>query len=94
MLNTWWVWMAAALVLGSLEMLLPGYILLGFAIGAFVMSLGFLAGLFAKTGIAALFAIFAVLSLVAWLVLLRFFKRPGSEPKTFEHDINDTSRRD
>lgn len=93
MANTWWVWMAAALVLGSLEMLLPGYILLGFAVGAFVMSLGFLVGLFTETGLPALLGIFAVISLVAWIVLLKFFKRPGSDPKTFEHDINDTSRK-
>ena len=31
---TWWIWMAAALALGILEIVLPGFIFLGFAIGA------------------------------------------------------------
>jgi membrane protein implicated in regulation of membrane protease activity len=30
----WWVWMLAGAVLAILEVLLPGFILLGFAIGA------------------------------------------------------------
>ena len=33
----WWVWMAAALVLAIVEVLLPGFMLLGFAIGAAVV---------------------------------------------------------
>ncbi|WP_439118076.1 NfeD family protein, partial [Nereida ignava] len=32
--NTWWAWAAFALVLAILEVLAPGFVLLGFAIGA------------------------------------------------------------
>ena len=31
---TWWIWLAAALVLAILEVVLPGFIFLGFALGA------------------------------------------------------------
>ncbi len=35
--NEWWVWMVAALVLGILEVIIPGWIFFGFAVGAFFM---------------------------------------------------------
>lgn len=38
-LSIWWVWVAAGLVLAILETLLPGFILLGFAIGAVLTGL-------------------------------------------------------
>ena len=31
---TWWIWMIAGLSLAFLEVLVPGYIFLGFALGA------------------------------------------------------------
>ena len=37
-LGVWWVWMALALLLGLAEVLLPGFIFLGFAVGALVMT--------------------------------------------------------
>ena len=40
----WWVWMSGALILATLEVLIPGYIFLGFAIGAGVMGLLILVG--------------------------------------------------
>ena len=36
MWNVWWVWIVAGFSLGVLEILAPGYIFLGFAIGALV----------------------------------------------------------
>jgi len=83
----WWVWLAAALVLGILEVLAPGFIFLGFAIGAALVGLLLLSPL--TPGLAALLAIFAVLSLVAWLVLRRFFRAPGGDARMIETDIND-----
>jgi len=84
----WWVWMAAALVLAILEVLVPGFVFLGFAIGAFGVSLILLTtGL--SFGLPALLLIFAGLSLVAWLLMRRFFAMPKGQVKTFEGDIND-----
>ena len=84
----WWVWGAAALVLAILEVLVPGFVFLGFAAGALAVSL-----LLLNTGIAVglplLLLIFAALSLLAWLVMRRVFSGPGSRVRTFEDDIND-----
>ncbi|MBQ4823646.1 hypothetical protein J4729_03650 [Leisingera sp. HS039] len=83
----WWVWGAAALVLAILEVLVPGFVFLGFAIGAAAVSLLLLAG--AGLSLPPLLLIFAVLSLAAWLVMRRFFALPKGQVKTFNHDIND-----
>ncbi len=87
-LTLWWVWMAGALGLAILEVVLPGFIFLGFAIGAFGVSLILLTTIFSP-GLPLLGLIFAGLSLIAWLVLRRFFAMPKGQVKTFEGDIND-----
>ncbi|PCH65932.1 MAG: hypothetical protein COC12_13940 [Rhodobacteraceae bacterium] len=84
----WWVWMAAALALAIIEIILPGFIFLGFAIGAFAVSL-ILLNIGVTFGLPALLLIFAGLSLVAWLLMRRFFAMPKGQVKTFEGDIND-----
>ena len=84
----WWVWMAAALLLAIAEVILPGFIFLGFAIGAFAVSL-ILLNTGVTFGLPLLMLIFAGLSLVAWLALRRFFAMPKGQVKTFEGDIND-----
>ncbi len=85
---TWWIWLAGALALGILEVALPGFIFLGFAIGAAITGVVLLIpGL--TLSLPVLLLIFAVLSLVAWLVLRRMFALPHGQVKTFKHDIND-----
>ncbi len=88
LVSIWWVWLAAALILGILEMVLPGFIFLGFAIGAALVGLALL-GPLTLLSPAAIFLIFALLSLAAWLVLKKLFALPKGQVKTFEHDIND-----
>ena len=88
LVTIWWVWLAAALGLAVLEVLLPGFIFLGFAIGAVIM-----------TAIVALFptamsapvamAVFTGLSLVSWIVLRVAFRRQSSGARRVTHDIND-----
>ena len=92
--TAWWAWAAGAIALGILEILAPGYIFLGFAAGALVLAGLFgVGGPFAASMAASLpltLVIFAVLSLVAWLIMRRVFGlRSGSQVKTFDHDIND-----
>jgi membrane protein implicated in regulation of membrane protease activity len=86
--SIWWLWAAAALLLAIIEVLAPGFVFLGFAIGAAAVSLILL-----NTGLSIdlpiLLLIFAALSLVSWLVLRRIFARPQGQVKTFDHDIND-----
>lgn len=88
LLTTWWVWLASALVLAILEVLAPGFVFLGFAIGAALIGL-MLLGPAALFSVPMLLLIFAGLSLVSWLVLKRFFALPKGQVKTFNHDIND-----
>ena len=85
--SLWWVWLAAALVLAILEVLAPGFIFLGFAIGAAVVGLLLLTPF--STGLPVLLAIFAVLSLVAWILLRKIFRREGGIARRIHHDIND-----
>lgn len=86
--TTWWLWIAAALILGILEVLAPGYVFLGFALGALAVGLVLM-----NTGLGlslpVLLLIFAALSLIAWLGLRHFFALPKGQVKTFDTDIND-----
>lgn len=83
----WWFWMAGALALATLEVLVPGYIFLGFAVGAAMMGLLMLFGLTAS-GLALTLAIFAVMSLVSYLVMRKFFGLRKGQVKIWDTDIN------
>ncbi|WP_411892749.1 NfeD family protein [Yoonia sp. SDW83-1] len=84
----WWVWMSGALVLATLEVLIPGYIFLGFAIGAGVMGLLILLGISAS-GLALTLVIFAALSLAAYIVMRKVFGLEKGQVKIWDTDIND-----
>jgi membrane protein implicated in regulation of membrane protease activity len=84
--NMWWAWAAFALILAILEVLAPGFVLLGFAIGAALVS--FLVWLNLGLSLIWLSLAFAVASLVAWLVLRSFFQLKTSQVRTFDEDIN------
>ncbi|MBE1292638.1 MAG: hypothetical protein JJ868_05625 [Shimia sp.] len=88
LLTVWWVWLAAALVLAILEVLAPGFIFLGFAIGAALVGVALL-GPLQLLSVPMLLLVFAALSLIAWLVLRKVFALPKGQVKTFNHDIND-----
>lgn len=91
---TWWAWMAGALVLAILEVLAPTHILLGFAVGAFatggLLYIGGTAAFFAGS-LPLLLTFFAVVSLLAWVVMRRVFGLRMAAVKTWskEEDIND-----
>ncbi|WP_442954451.1 NfeD family protein [Pararhodobacter sp.] len=92
MLATWWVWVAAGLALAILEVVVPGYIFVGFALGAVLT--GVLIGLglpgsgwMLATPLNALL-VFALMSLACWLILRRVLGRRG-QSKRIHHDIND-----
>lgn len=91
--SPWWVWVVAGLGLAILEVLAPGWIFLGFAIGAGLTggllwlggpAFGGLEGSLPLTLLS-----FALLSLVAWLVLRKVFGLRTGSVKTYEDDIND-----
>lgn len=84
----WWVWVAFALILAILEVVMPGFVFLGFAIGAFLVGM-----LLLNTGLSLSFPVlllaFAALSLVAWLVLRRIFSLPKNQVRRIHDDVND-----
>lgn len=84
--SLWWVWLAAALALAILEVMVPGFIFLGFAVGAAITALVLL--LPVQLGLMALLAIFAGLSLIAWLILRRVFRTPDDQTRIIHEDIN------
>ncbi|MFN5995476.1 MAG: NfeD family protein [Paracoccaceae bacterium] len=87
LIGTWWAWVILGFALGVLEVLVPGFIFLGFAIGAVVT--GILVGFGVPAGLPALILIFAVVSVIAWLVLRRVVGVREGQVKVWDRDIND-----
>ena len=89
----WWVWGVAAIALAVGEVILPTFVLLGFAIGAAVVGLVLLVGgplaVWLAGSIPALLLVFAVISLISWLGLRQWLGVYRGQVKTFDHDIND-----
>ena len=88
-----WVWLVGALILAFLEVLVPAYVFLGFAIGAAATGLvlligGPLAG-WLGASLPAMVLFFAVLSLLSWLGLRRVLGVRKGQVKTFDRDINE-----
>lgn len=84
----WWVWVVAGVALAVLEIMVPGFVFLGFAVGAGLT--GALVGLgLAPANVAALALVFAVLSLVAWVILRRSVGVFKHQVKIWHKDIND-----
>lgn len=84
----WWVWMSAALLLATAEVIIPGWIFLGFAIGALAMGVLLLIGV-AGLSLSITLVIFAVLSLIAYIGLRWVFGLKTGQVRTFDGDIND-----
>jgi membrane protein implicated in regulation of membrane protease activity len=91
--NQYWVWFALALLLGVFEILMPGYILLGFALAAGAMGIVFAAGIW-PAGMMAdslpiTLSVYGVVSLVTWLGLRHYFGRRDGQVKVWDKDINE-----
>lgn len=86
--SEWWVWMSAALALATLEVIVPGWIFLGFAAGALVMGVLLLIGL---TGMSmpVTLVVFALLSLGAYLLMRKIFGLRTGQVKVWDRDINE-----
>ena len=82
----WWIWISAALLLGIIEVLVPGFIFLGIAVGAGIMAV--IVALPGELDLAPTAALFAVLSLASWAVLKRAFKPKDDQTRVIHDDIN------
>jgi len=83
----WWVWVVAAVALAVLEVLIPGFVFLGFAISAALV--GVLVGFgLLGSNVPLLALVFAVMALVAWLILRRVVGVTEGQVKVWDKDIN------
>lgn len=85
--HEWWVWAAGAIALIILETMIPGFVFLGFAIGAACVALLVLIG--PSIGLPALLVVFGAVSVVAWLIMRRAFGVREGQSKSFDKDINE-----
>lgn len=87
-MGAWWVWVLAGIAMAALEVVVPGYVFLGFAIGAVATGglvwLGVLGG---SLGFGL--AVFGGLSLLAWVGLRRALGARSTDVKIWERDINE-----
>lgn len=84
----WWIWMVAGAALAILEVAVSGYVLLGFAVGATLTGLLLWFGVLGGS-LALLLLVFAVASLVAWLILRRAVGVRHGQVKVWHRDINE-----
>ena len=87
LLSLWWVWLSAALLLAIIEIVVPGFIFLGIAIGAALTAI--IIAVMPGLAFSTLMVIFGVLSLGAWLVLRSMFRAPNDQTRIIHKDIND-----
>ena len=89
MWSLWWVWMIGAVALAILEVIAPAYLFLGFSIGAALVGLLLLIGVGFSGSLPVTLLVFAVLSLVSWLVLRRVLGVRDGQVKIWHKDINE-----
>ncbi|AKS47502.1 hypothetical protein SAMN05444287_2845 [Octadecabacter temperatus] len=89
LINEWWVWMGASLVLAILEVFAPGWIFLGFAVGAFFLGAMIALGIGTGLSIAWSLVIFAALSLIGYVLMRQMFGVRRGQVKIWDRDIND-----
>ncbi|MCQ0969277.1 hypothetical protein MLD63_02340 (plasmid) [Paracoccus sp. TK19116] len=83
-----WLWLIAALVLGALELLAPGWIFFGIAISVGLMGLMLLAGLWSG-GFPMALVVTAILSALIWLAMRRLVGVREGQVRIWDRDIND-----
>ena len=93
MAGVWWAWISGGIVLGILEVFVPGFFFLGFACGAVITGLALLAGGPFATSLAAsvpyTLLFFAFVSLVSWVLLRRVVGVRKGQLKIWDRDINE-----
>jgi inner membrane protein len=87
MWQAWWMWVAAGVAIGVLELLVPAYIFLGFALGA--LATGALVGMGVLVSLPLTLAVFGGLSLAAWAGMRAMLGRRAGDVKVITRDIND-----
>ena len=87
--NVWWIWVAGGIILVILEVFLPVFWFLGFAVGALII--GLLLGLGVPLGDSPAITIllFSVFSLIAWYYIRKFVGVRKGQLRVADRDINE-----
>lgn len=88
----WWAWGIVAVVLVTAEILAPGYVLLGFGIGAgcvALLALALPADQWMLESLPRVLLVFALLSLACWISLRRWAGVRRGQVRNVDKDIND-----
>lgn len=91
--SLWWLWIAAGLVLAIVEVMVPGYLFAGFAIGAVVvggwMGLSLPGAAWLGASLFNALVAMAVVSVLAWLALRQLMGVRKGQKVVIHDDIND-----
>ena len=91
--DSWWLWIAGGLVIGILEVVMPIYVFLGFAIGALgtglLLAIGGVASSWFAGSPGMTLLVFGLLSLAAWALLRLMLGVRSGQRKVWDRDIND-----
>lgn len=82
-----WIWITAGVMLAFFELLLPGFYLLGFAIGAVATGGLIWAGLIGSAPVALV--VLAVIAILAWVGLRRMLGVRRGQTRIWHRDINE-----
>ncbi|WP_417241986.1 NfeD family protein [Celeribacter sp.] len=84
----WWAWAVLAIAFFGFEVLAPGFVFLGFGVGAGLVAGLMALGLFGPN-IAVILLVFAVISLLSWFAMRQVFGIRKGQIKKWDIDIND-----
>ncbi len=89
----WWIWVAGGLAVGIFELILPGYVFVGMAVGAVVTGLiqwsGQWPAAWMMESLSNSLLVFAVLSLIVWVLLRALVGVRKGQVTRFDRDINE-----
>lgn len=89
----WWAWVVAGVGLAILELFVPGFVFVGFALGAVATGLLIWSGLWPAGWMGGHLShhllVFAVLSLAFWLALRALLGVRKGQVKVIDRDINE-----
>jgi len=83
-----WVWIVAGVVLGALEMILPGFYLLGLAIGTVLVGILIWVGVLGAN-LPLMLLVAAIAAAITWWVLRRVIGVREGQIKLWDRDINE-----
>lgn len=83
-----WVWVAGGVALAALEMLAPGFYLLGLAAGALLVGVLIWVGVMG-TSLPVMVLVMAVTAVPVWLIARRLVGVRAGQVKRWDRDINE-----